>query len=68
MTAVYENDGVKCEAENEKRDSNYEELEQREEHTDQDNPYTELKYVFGRKMNKDTVYIILIININLICT
>ena len=44
MTAVYENDGVKCEAENEKkRDSNYEELEQIEEHTDQDKPYTELK-------------------------
>ena len=43
MTAVYVNGGVKCEAENEKGDSNYEELEQREEHTDQDKPYTELK-------------------------
>ena len=43
MTAVYENDGVKCETENEKKDSNYEELEQREEHTDQDKVYTGLK-------------------------
>ena len=41
--AVYENTEYKGEPENEKRDSSYEELEQREENTEQDKVYTELK-------------------------
>ena len=40
MMAVYENAEFRSEVENEKRDRNYEELDQREE---QDKVYTEIK-------------------------
>ena len=43
MMAVYENAQYNGEAENEKRDSSYEELEQREGNTYPDKVYTELK-------------------------
>ena len=43
IMAVYENTEYKGEAENEKIDSSYEELEQREGNTDQDKVYSELK-------------------------